>query len=216
MTPLLLAGQSGGIPISISSLSLDCEASPDIEHITLQIGEGAFQTTVFTLSGNSTYFASLFSGRWNIGCDHDGSLFIDADPKAFEHLLRYMRTGVMPLFWSQAGGFDLGLYNSVLASADYFGVEKLVSWIKEKKFFNAVNFEYTLVAVRSALFFFIPRRQREMWNMNMIQSGALLRSISVQEQFQCTRELVNFVVGNAQMRRLVILGSSKRSLSSLR
>ena len=111
--------------------------------ITLQIGERSFKTTLSTLTAGSSYFASSFSGRRPCSLP-DGSLFVDADPDAFAHVLRYLRTGAMPLFWSQAAGFDLGLYSSVLASADYFGVDKLSAWIQGKRFFEAVQFEHKI------------------------------------------------------------------------
>lgn len=48
-------------------------------------------------------FAALLSGRW----DHeraDGSFFIDADPELFEHVLRYLRHSVLPIFYVSAKG----------------------------------------------------------------------------------------------------------------
>lgn len=63
--------------------------------VLLQVGERRFTTTNETLTNESTFFASLLSGRWSNALP-DGSHFIDADPMLFEHILRYLRRGVLP------------------------------------------------------------------------------------------------------------------------
>jgi len=55
--------------------------------ITLQVGERQFFTTREALIAESSFFASLLSGRWD-NAQEDGSYFIDADPNIFEHVLR--------------------------------------------------------------------------------------------------------------------------------
>src|SRR3954471_305451 len=87
--------------------------------ITLQVGERRFVTTRETLTAESRFFASLLSGRWGNALA-DGSYFIDADPSLFEHILRYLRRRVLPLFYDKAKGHDYALYLALLEEAKYF------------------------------------------------------------------------------------------------
>jgi BTB/POZ domain-containing protein KCTD9 len=85
--------------MSNSEKSMQCEqASPPLamgRSITLQVGERWFVTTAETITHERIFFAALFSGRWD-NVEADGSDFIDADPELFEHILRYLRRGVLP------------------------------------------------------------------------------------------------------------------------
>jgi hypothetical protein len=72
----------------------------------------------------------------------DGSYFIDADPELFEHLLRFMRRpSVFPLFYNTIQGFDYGLYSRLQEEANYFQIDTLYEWIKEKQYLLAVKIE---------------------------------------------------------------------------
>ncbi|KAE8146563.1 hypothetical protein BDV25DRAFT_169794 [Aspergillus avenaceus] len=71
--------------------------------IELQDGERRFITFRQTLVGESGFFASLLSGRWN-SASTDGSYFIDADPYLFDHVLRYLRRGIFPIFYDPVNG----------------------------------------------------------------------------------------------------------------
>jgi hypothetical protein len=87
--------------------------------IHLQVGGRRFTTTKETLTEESAFFSSLLSGRWENALE-DGSYFIDADPVLFEHILRYLRRGVFPLFFDTAKGHDPYLYLALLEEARYF------------------------------------------------------------------------------------------------
>jgi len=79
--------------------------------IVLEVGERQFKTRVSTLTEESSFFASMFSGRWPGTLSLEGgSIFVDADPDLFQHILRYLRRGVFPIFWNRNGGFDYCLY----------------------------------------------------------------------------------------------------------
>lgn len=106
--------------------------------IRLQVGERQFTTTTDTLTGESGFFASLLSGRWDNALD-DGSYFIDADPTLFEHILCYLRRGVFPLFFDMAKGHDYHLYLSLLQEARYFQIPRLQDWLEKKRYFEAVK-----------------------------------------------------------------------------
>ncbi|KAI0156805.1 hypothetical protein GGR57DRAFT_501192 [Xylariaceae sp. FL1272] len=112
------------------------------DKIKLQVGERQFITTKYTLVGESTYFAAMLSGRWN-DADKDGVYFIDSDPDLFVEVLRYLRSGNYPLFFDTASQtYDYAKYTSLLGEAQYFGVKKLETWIKDQKYANAVTVRY--------------------------------------------------------------------------
>ncbi|OOF94197.1 hypothetical protein ASPCADRAFT_36969, partial [Aspergillus carbonarius ITEM 5010] len=87
----------------------------------------------------STFFTSLLSSRWISNALPDGGYFIDADPILFEHILRYLRRGIYPLFYSPDKGHDYALYAALLEEARYFGICRLQTWLEEKRYRNAVE-----------------------------------------------------------------------------
>lgn len=69
------------------------------EIIKLDIGGYIYKTTKTTLTKyKNTYFSGLFSGKYKIIEQEDGSIFIDRDGSHFKTLLNFMRSGriVMP------------------------------------------------------------------------------------------------------------------------
>ena len=46
---------------------------------------------------------------------------------------------MLPLLYTPATGYDYALYTRILQLADYLGIEKLVTWIKDKKYLNAIK-----------------------------------------------------------------------------
>lgn len=110
--------------------------------ITLQVGERRFITTAETMTQESAFFAALFSERWD-NAEADGSYFIDADPDLFEHILRYLRRGVLPIFYDDAKGHDHALYLALLEEAKYFQIPRLEHWLKGKRFLQAIKIRYS-------------------------------------------------------------------------
>lgn len=111
--------------------------------ITLQVGERRFLTTRKTLTEGSGYFSSLLSGRWDNNLQPDGSYFVDADPETFEHILRYLRRGIFPIFYDKVKGHDHAKYLALLEEAKYFQVDPLEEWLAGKKYLEAVKVVYT-------------------------------------------------------------------------
>ncbi|KAE8130845.1 hypothetical protein BDV38DRAFT_42716 [Aspergillus pseudotamarii] len=108
------------------------------EQVLLQISDRQFITSKSTLSQKSTFFETLFSNRWN-NQRPDGSYFVDADPNLFEHILRYCRRGIFPLFYDRACGHNYSLYLQLLQEARYFGIDSLREWLEEEKYLQAVK-----------------------------------------------------------------------------
>ncbi|KAL9611783.1 MAG: hypothetical protein Q9167_003594 [Letrouitia subvulpina] len=111
--------------------------------IALQVGETRFLASYDTLSG-SGYLSSISSGRWEDSKQADGSYFIDVDPDAFKHVLRYLRHGVYPLCYDNVKGHDYAMYENIRTAAEYLVVEKLEDWLTERKYLDAVTKEHSL------------------------------------------------------------------------
>jgi hypothetical protein len=114
-------------------------STPYPKIITLDIGGRKFKTALDTLRSGSGLFHRQLSENYTWSPQADGSYFMDADPDLFAHLLRFMRRPeVFPLFYTKANGFDYDLYNRLEIEAEYFQMEELREWIKEKKYLKAV------------------------------------------------------------------------------
>jgi N-acetylneuraminic acid mutarotase len=65
-------------------------------HVELNIGSYRFQTSVQALRRvPHTFFDAYFSGRYAQDVCRDGSIFVDRDGEHFDHILQYMRDGVV-------------------------------------------------------------------------------------------------------------------------
>ena len=123
-------------------------ARPSNTRITLQVGERRFTTLTSTLSDGSSFFASLLSDRWEDARSDDGTVFVDADPELFAHILRYLRRGVLPIVYDKCHGFDHAFYHALQEEAGYFGIEVLRKWIEEKGYLRAVTVQYSVEEVK--------------------------------------------------------------------
>lgn len=66
--------------------------------IKLDVGGQIFATSLQTLTAKKgTYFEAMFSGRWDLKKQEDGTYFIDRDPLAFRHILNFLRGDPIPL-----------------------------------------------------------------------------------------------------------------------
>lgn len=131
------------IPESVPSLSPATGTQ-----ITLQVGERCFVTTRETLTEGSIFFSSLLSGRWD-NIQDDRSYFIDADGDLFEHILRHLRRGILPVFYDNVKGHDHTLYLALLEEAKYFQIPRLEKWLKDKTYLQAVKISSSAVEFES-------------------------------------------------------------------
>jgi hypothetical protein len=110
-------------------------------HIIIRTPQKSFTTDPKQWLGRSEYFEHLLSGDWGDGKE-DGSYFIETEARLFEHILRYLRTGVLPLFYDRVAGHDFPLYHALLQESKYFAIDRLQKWLCEQKYLDAVKIEY--------------------------------------------------------------------------
>ena len=100
--------------------------------LQLDVGGRKFKVSRDVLC-ESGLLRNQLSDRYTWPQDPDGSYFLEADSDIFEHLLRFMRRpNLFPLFYTVASGFDFDLYNRLEAEAEYFQLDALHAWIKQK------------------------------------------------------------------------------------
>jgi hypothetical protein len=116
----------------------------------LNIGGRRFEVLRSTLM-KSGALSDMISGTLLWAAEPDGSYFLDTDPDAFEHVLRFMRRpSIFPLFWSKSEGFDYAQYHRVQTEAEVFKVDALHDWIRDKKYLDAIHV-HTLKALKEDL-----------------------------------------------------------------
>jgi phytoene desaturase (3,4-didehydrolycopene-forming) len=106
------------------------------ERIELQIGEKTFHTTKATVA-DSAVLSTLVELDPPEGSS--GRYFVDADPGLFEHILRYLRTGMFPLFFDAARGHDYCRYLELLNQARFYQIPKLESWLAHQGYHDSVR-----------------------------------------------------------------------------
>lgn len=112
------------------------------DSITLDVSGFRYRTRKSVLY-ESPYFKNFFA-RWENCADiqPDGSLYIDANPLTFQHLLDFMRRpSVFPLFWTKESGFNYALYTSLGEEADFVQLKSLRDWIREGGYTKAITIE---------------------------------------------------------------------------
>ncbi|CAF1062656.1 unnamed protein product [Adineta steineri] len=91
--------------------------------ITLNVGGVRYIANVdILIRENDTFFAALFSGRWQLKQDpNDNSVFIDGDGELFKHILEYFRTNSVfsDIMTNES------LLRRLIREADYFCIENL-------------------------------------------------------------------------------------------
>jgi len=99
------------------------------DKVIINVGGTVFTTSVSTLTGSSSYFSTLFGGRWaTVGDDEH---FVDRDPGTFSLLLSYMRTGCVEL----PDGNE-SLARKVLLEAQFLGMDAFIASVKAQAYRN--------------------------------------------------------------------------------
>lgn len=132
----------GFITLSATTNRVSTKSYP--KNITLDIGGRKFKTSLDTLRAESGLFRQQLSERFTWTPEDEGSYFLDTDPDLFAHLLAFMRRPqIFPLFYDAAKGFNYDLYNKLEVEAEYFQVDALHKWIKDKKYTQAIKTQIT-------------------------------------------------------------------------
>jgi hypothetical protein len=121
-------------------------------YTTIKILQRTFVTDPERWLGQSMYFKNLFSGKWG-DKQEDGSYFIETDAHIFEYILRYLRTGVLPVFYDRVGGHDYALYQALLEEAKYFVIDRLEKWLCERKYLDVVKIHYVATETQDRGFY---------------------------------------------------------------
>jgi hypothetical protein len=113
-------------------------------HITIKTPQRSFITDPEKWLGEGEYFHNLFSGKWG-DKEEDGTYFIECDAHIFEHILGYLRTGVLPVFYDIKAGHNFALYQALLEQSIYFAIDRLQKWLCERKYLDAVKIHYLAI-----------------------------------------------------------------------
>ena len=139
-SPTFTRSQQANLPspdLSPNSQSME-PGYPSI--ITLDIAGRLFKVSTDTLIAESGLFQRQLSAHYNWTPQRDGTYFLDVDPDLFAHLLAFMRRSTnFPLFWTKDQGFDYSLYQRLQAEAEYFQMDSLYNWIKDKRYLEAIT-----------------------------------------------------------------------------
>ena len=112
-------------------------SSSDAQRLVLDVGGTRFSTTVGTLERSAYAMGLVDTHAWDADPAHVPEIFIDRDPDLFRVLLRLMRQ--LPIVALPT--HDMGLVASLLAEADFFGVDALLSAVKARAFYNLHEME---------------------------------------------------------------------------
>jgi len=120
--------------------------------VSLDVGGKQFHTTWATLTRNTrSMFSSMFSGRFPVEYQADGTVFIDRDPTHFQLLLNYLRDGHVCI-----DDITLTDKRALLQEAQYYQIQglqkRLAQDIKKEKQQKRAELsnekEYKLVEVK--------------------------------------------------------------------
>ncbi|KXH65860.1 hypothetical protein CSAL01_02909 [Colletotrichum salicis] len=105
--------------------------------IKLEIGGRRFVSSMDVLE-RSPWFKYIFSINFR-DWYRDGVFHFDNDGDLFAHILRFLRTGMHPLFWDARNGFDYAMYAMIQEQARYYMLYDLEAWIAQQKYHDVVE-----------------------------------------------------------------------------
>jgi hypothetical protein len=110
--------------------------------VELNIGGRRFETSVQTLRRvPHTFFDAYFSGRYAQDVCADGSIFVDRDGEHFDHVLEYMRDGVVSVATQDTSELDISLLRALKREFGFYCIE-LMAEPEEVIFVVGCNFGF--------------------------------------------------------------------------
>jgi hypothetical protein len=110
-----------------------------LKKIKLDVGGKAFTTSITTLTSKpESMLAAMFSGRFSLEKDEDGSFFIDRNGKNFELILDWLRDESIPSFKEEAEK------EKFLKDCQYFQLNDLYNLIESEFYKSKRGFQFQL------------------------------------------------------------------------
>jgi hypothetical protein len=76
--------------------------------------------------------------------------FVDLADDVFSHVLQYLRTAILPIFYDQSKGHEYALYYNLLHAARHLEISRLARWLEDKKYLDAVKIHLTIEKLRDS------------------------------------------------------------------
>jgi hypothetical protein len=129
-------------------MSLDDELKtnklPKNKPVILNVGGTKFTTTVATLtSNNNNFFASMFSDKFPLVVEEDGTIFIDRDGKYFHYILNFLRD---PRWTPKCAGLKKHETTQLLLEAEYYQIEDLIKVLYDELNNHKLGYVHILIA----------------------------------------------------------------------
>jgi len=120
--------------------------------VKLNVGGKIYKTTLNTLRKDpDSMLCAMFSGRYELKPDEDGSFFIDHDAELFRYILNYLRNGELRC------PDDRTIQEDLLAEARFYQIQGIVAQLEQEilpnllKLSSIIKNEYHCSAVMSWL-----------------------------------------------------------------
>ncbi|KAH9257351.1 hypothetical protein BASA81_004508 [Batrachochytrium salamandrivorans] len=162
--------------------------------ITLNVGGTLFTTTRYTLCRDrNSFFAALFSGRWN---DGDAVVFIDRSPLVFPIILDYLRGMELEVEFLTKREFKY-----LQSDADFYGLDGLVRFLHNPRLDHAPKFAQCTSRIQicnnlATLDLAVDTAEPVKWNHRVLTANPFPRPFAF-ERF--AEQHVKVVLGNQIM-----------------
>jgi hypothetical protein len=178
-------------------------------HVELNIGGYHFQTSVQTLRRvPHTFFDAYFSGRYAQDVCLDGSIFVDRDGNHFEHVLEYMRDGVVSVAAADAQP-SVSLLRALKREFGYYCIELVAEELVEHK---QVDTAFVLGGIRPG---YIELNSMERYDLSSEQWRAAAPILPARRDFRaCALGGEIYISGGRDMDGQLLSSVEKYSPSS--
>lgn len=115
----------------------------DFSRIRLRVGSVDFHTTRGVVR-KSPLLALHLATEAGQQASREGYIYVDADPTVFPHILAYLRTGRMPLFFDSVRGHDDTKYYNLEHEAVYFQLHDLVIYLVNREYRDRASIQFSV------------------------------------------------------------------------